>query len=252
MKLSQAMYGIVLTLGLQGGAYAGAVTWDFTGTSACDESLSTGGVSTDAVNCTTAGETLILNAFAQVKNPDGSFNPTFNNAKLTRNEINGLGVNKEVSDSSAQIDNQDNIDLILFDFDFFLEDLTIEFGSVSSSDHFSLWLGSGLDALYADAGNGIDSFTDLNFVTLESIAGFTKTTGQISLSNPFSLSGLSGIDQLIIAPAIGQTDDKFRIKQISVVPEPSSLFLFFAGLLLLTALNSRRKMVAQRFAPRLK
>ncbi|RLJ21090.1 hypothetical protein DJ031_04195 [bacterium endosymbiont of Escarpia laminata] len=241
MKLSRAMYGIVLTLGLQGGAYAGAVTWDFTGTSACDESLSTGGVSTDAVTCTTSGETVTLNAFAQVKNPDGSFSPTFKNAKLTRNSDNGLGVNKEVSDSSAQIDNLDNIDLILFDF--FLEDLTIEFGSVSSSDHFSLWLGSGLDALYADAGNGIDSFTDLNFVTLESIAGFTKTTGQISLSNPFSLTGLSGVDQMIIAPAIGQTDDKFRIKRVSVVPEPSTLLLFFAGLLLLTALNSRRKMV---------
>ena len=209
------------------------------------ENLGFGGLGNSPVQFKYGYESITASAYALVENNSANgFTNKFRRANLTRNASTGLGVNR-FDDSLGQIDNQDNIDLILFDFGQASADpLSLVFSLVSANDNVSLWLGNGLEDIYANLGNSIDSFLDLNFNKLVSIAGFTQVAenAKLILNNPFDLSAKNFQYLVVAAPDYresGLANDDFRLASLDVqdLPEPGVPALFLAALIAWTGVR---------------
>lgn len=226
---------------------ASAVVFDFTNNQSYP-GVDFGYLGNDAVTFDNGSRAISAQAYSLVANNSASgYSHTFRRAALTRNANRGLGVNRG-NDSSGQIDNQDNIDLVLFDFGRAAADpIRMLFSLVSGNDNVSLWVGNGLEALYQNASNNIDSFLNLNFNRLVNRAGFVNVGQNINLgsNNPYNFyrPGTDNHRYLVVAaPHAGVTsnlNDNFRISGLSVqgaakstapLPEPGVWALLLGGL----------------------
>lgn len=245
--------GLATALGFSSGAAADIIpvsySWDFTGDEATTGNPT--GLITTSPNAASpnptydfmsapAGAALTVQAF---RLQDGD--PTFEWARVSRNQNTGLGVSRQnkLIGGTGTIDNLGSAtDLLLFDFgtDYTPNSWTIDFTANTANDNASIWGGNSLSA-------GSDLY-GLNFGTLVSDAGFDLIENNLNvrLNDPYVYSFDTAYRYLVVSAQMLQNNDNFRIGSISVtgtasVPEPTTLALFGAGLLGIPLAGRARK-----------
>ena len=201
-----------------------AYTWDFSG-SASGSQLTFGA---------TGAPSEILKVRAYSIQDNNSWR-TFSTATVNLYS-GGLGVNNGSNDSNDpqhSVDNNGRKDFVLFEFDNALHDPTsLKIGWKYNDSDMQLWIGTGAAGLNLANGCGgnacqLSQLGGLGFTALTSLSNVPTNTST-TITN--SILGR----YLLIAPRLDQSDDYFKISQITnnevTVPEPGSLALFAAGL----------------------
>ncbi|MES2353895.1 MAG: hypothetical protein V4568_05695 [Pseudomonadota bacterium] len=235
---------LIFTLNLGLAAEAGAViiNWDLTTASSA---VSTGNASVNALTFNSGGHNLKVSAYCS-GNSDGS--GAFGAAHVQQYS-GGLGIDSNGSaicsgDSASSspehaVDNHDKDNFLLFEFDSVMSAQAFQLGWLQTDSDVQVWYGpnsgaAGLNLSGACVSGCANTFSSLGF-------GTTQTFNDVAINTSKTLAPATGSRYVVMAGALGNNDDFFKVKNLSAkVPSPSSVALFAIGLLGL-GLHQRRK-----------
>lgn len=223
LKTLVGVGGLVCALGGWSMANAASYTFDFTGGSSTLTGTETAG-NTRTFNSTSGGLSVDASGW-RVKNSS----PT---AEYLGWYSHGLGVtnNDERWGDSHTVDNINKDDFVLFDFS---QDVKLE------SIVLQLYGDDDITYGYGDTWNNGLVNKDDGVITGSLLSGFIST---------HTLSSLGNDDIWRISAQIGEDNDSFKIKSITVsssaVPLPTAVWLFGSALLGMVGIGSRRRRVA--------
>lgn len=214
-------------LAIMGTASAATITFNLTNSSGYGTYGNVLGYSSGGVNMTVTSWGLT-----------GNSGTTFQTAATGR-WSGGLGVcdNTEgLSCGSPQhtVDNSGFNNFILFQFSTPVDPLTVSITQYQSDSDLSYWVGNVSSSTSVLVGQTLAGLSSLGFGSrIDDTAAGSRT---ISLTSPF-------VNALLISAKVGETNDYFKINQLTVnpVPEPSTYATLGGALLGLALVMARRR-----------
>lgn len=230
MHSTSILRSVLISLFLLGtSSFAQALTWDFTGFH--------DGEGTIGNSRTFIAEGITVTATAWSYTSNG-----FEQARLGQWGI-GLGVcsvEEACGDPLHQVDNAGQNEYVLFQFSEAVIPVTVEIAPYGTYDRdVSYWTGTGVLPANLLDGETYGSLSSLGFFPRIDSDGTVASylSRDVSISSPAATALLFGPKYL------GGEDDYFKIRSISAVPEPTSLFLLTLGLFGLIGIHTRRPLI---------